>query len=82
LAHQVADPVGATTVIPWRFSPRSLVPPGGGDLKADLFFAVSGEIVSTDIVRRHFKQPKEGLGFDDSPSAHIWRAINWPTRYL
>jgi hypothetical protein len=30
---------------------------------------VSGEIVSTDIVGRHFKHPKEGPGF-------------WPTRSL
>ena len=36
----------------------------------------------TDIVARHFRQPKEGLGFDQSPSAHMWRTINWPTRYL
>jgi HD domain len=36
----------------------------------------------TDVVGRHFRQPKEGLGFDHSPSAHMWRTINWPTRYL
>ena len=36
----------------------------------------------TDIVGRHFRQPQEGLGFDHSPSAHMWRTINWPTRYL
>ncbi len=36
----------------------------------------------TDIVGRHFRQPEEGLGFDNSPSAHMWRTINWPTRYL
>ena len=36
----------------------------------------------TDIVGRHFRQPEEGLGFDQSPSAHMWRTINWPTRYL
>lgn len=36
----------------------------------------------TDIVGRHFRQPEEGLGFDDSPTAHMWRTINWPTRYL
>jgi hypothetical protein len=36
----------------------------------------------TDIVGRHFKQPKEGLGFDGSPSAHMWRTIMWPTKYL
>jgi hypothetical protein len=36
----------------------------------------------SDIVGRHFKQPEEGLGFDASPSAHMWRTINFPTRYL
>ena len=36
----------------------------------------------TDIVGRNFRQPEEGLGFDDSPSTHMWRTINWPTRYL
>jgi HD domain len=36
----------------------------------------------TDVIGRHFRQPKEGLGFDASPSAHMWRTINWPTRYL
>jgi len=32
----------------------------------------------TDIIGRRFKQPAEGLGFDDSPSAHMWRAISTP----
>ena len=36
----------------------------------------------TDIVGRHFRQPKEGLGFDASPAAHMWRTIMWPTKYL
>jgi hypothetical protein len=36
----------------------------------------------TDIVGRHFRQPEEGLGLDASPSAHMWRTIMWPTRYL
>jgi len=36
----------------------------------------------TDIIGRHFKQPKEGLGFDGSPSAHMWRSIIWPNNYL
>src|SRR5881275_2934901 len=36
----------------------------------------------TDIVGRNFKQPKEGLGFDASPSAHMWRTMMWPTKYL
>ena len=36
----------------------------------------------TDVVGRHFRQPAQGLGFDSSPSAHIWRTIMWPTRYL
>jgi hypothetical protein len=36
----------------------------------------------TDVVGRHFRQPEEGLGLDESPSAHMWRTIMWPTRYL
>ena len=36
----------------------------------------------TDVVGRNFKQPKEGLGFDRSPASHMWRTMNWPTRYL
>ena len=35
-----------------------------------------------DLVGRNFRQPEEGLGFDDSPSAHMWRTLMWPTRYL
>jgi hypothetical protein len=32
----------------------------------------------TDIIGRHFKQPKEGLGYDNSPVAHMWRTIARP----
>jgi hypothetical protein len=32
----------------------------------------------TDIVGRQFKQPKEGLGYDNSPTAHMWRTIATP----
>ena len=35
-----------------------------------------------DIIGRHFKQPKEGLGFDNSPVAHMWRSIATPDRPL
>ena len=35
-----------------------------------------------DIIGRHFKQPKEGLGWDDSPSSHMWRTIINPDRRL
>jgi hypothetical protein len=35
-----------------------------------------------DIIGRHFRQPEEGLGFDNSPVAHMWRTIIWPTRFL
>lgn len=31
-----------------------------------------------DIVGRQFKQPKEGLGYDGSPVAHMWRTIANP----
>ncbi|MBU6508544.1 MAG: HD domain-containing protein [Alphaproteobacteria bacterium] len=35
-----------------------------------------------DILGRNFKQPAEGLGFDSSPVAHMWRTIIWPTKFL
>jgi hypothetical protein len=35
-----------------------------------------------EIVGRHFKQPAEGLGFDNSPTSHMWRTIRRPTKYL
>jgi hypothetical protein len=36
----------------------------------------------TDIIGRNFRQPEEGLGFDNSPSSHMWRTLMRPTRYL
>ena len=35
-----------------------------------------------DIIGRHFKQPKEGLGFDNGPVAHMWRTIIYPDNPL
>ena len=36
----------------------------------------------TDIIGRQFKQPREGIGFDNSPVAHMWRSIMSPDRPL
>ena len=36
----------------------------------------------TDVIGRHFRQPKEGLGFDGSPVAHMWRSMIWPNNFL
>ena len=35
-----------------------------------------------DIIGRHFKQPKEGLGNDGGPVAHMWRTIARPDQPL
>lgn len=35
-----------------------------------------------DAVGRNFRQPKEGLGFDGSPVAHMWRTMIWPNNFL
>lgn len=35
-----------------------------------------------DIIGRCFKQPEEGLGFDGSPVAHMWRTMIWPNNFL
>ena len=31
-----------------------------------------------DIIGRHFRQPEEGLGYDDSPASHMWRTFIKP----
>jgi hypothetical protein len=36
----------------------------------------------TDIIGRNFKQPKEGLGRDNTASTHMWRTIIAPTKFL
>ena len=35
-----------------------------------------------DIIAREFRQPEEGLGFDRSPVAHMWRTMIWPNNFL
>jgi hypothetical protein len=35
-----------------------------------------------DLIARAFRQPEAGLGFDDSPSAHMWRTMIWPNNFL
>jgi hypothetical protein len=36
----------------------------------------------TDIIGRQFKQPREGIGFNGNPVAHMWRSIMSPDRPL
>jgi hypothetical protein len=35
-----------------------------------------------DIIGRHFRIPEEGLGYDDSPSSHMWRTMIYPNNFL
>src|SRR5580704_13361342 len=52
----------------------------------DIYSCDPNAVVSVDdfvdIIGRNFRQPKEGLGFDSTPSSHMWRTLNWPTRFL
>jgi hypothetical protein len=36
----------------------------------------------TDIIGRNFREPEQGLGFDGSPVAHMWRSMIWPNNFL
>jgi hypothetical protein len=38
--------------------------------------------IFTDLIARHFRDPEEGLGFDYSPVAHMWRTAIWPNNLL
>jgi hypothetical protein len=48
----------------------------------DLYAFDPNEDVSVDefreIIGRHFKQPKEGLGYDTTPVSHMWRSMIKP----
>lgn len=35
-----------------------------------------------DVIGRLFRQPEEGLGYDNSPVAHMWRTLIFPTNVL
>jgi hypothetical protein len=35
-----------------------------------------------DVIAKEFRQPAEGLGFDRSPVAHMWRTMIWPNNFL
>jgi len=49
------------------------------------FFEKSDSIdpeIFADVIGRHFREPTEGLGFDGSPVAHMWRTMIWPNNAL
>jgi hypothetical protein len=52
----------------------------------DTYFFDTAETVEpdvfADIIGRHFREPKEGLGFDGSSVAHMWRTVIWPNNAL
>lgn len=59
----------------WYMAPRLIT-------VNDLYSFEQGVKVSVDefedVIGRHFKQPKEGLGFDATSVAHIWRTAAFP----
>ena len=59
---------------------------GGQQDAYDLYFFDKWDDIDpevfTDIIGRHFKEPEEGLGFDGSPTAHMWRTLIWPNNFL
>jgi hypothetical protein len=59
----------------WYDAPREVTV---SDLYAFDPNAVVGIEPFIDLIGRRFKQPKEGLGNDDSPVAHMWRTIANP----
>jgi len=52
----------------------------------DLYAFEPGVVVTIepfmDIIGKNFKNPKEGLGYDNSPVAHMWRTIAMPDNPL
>jgi hypothetical protein len=54
--------------------------------KYDIYFFDQSESIDpaifTDVIGRTFRQPREGLGFDGSSTAHMWRTLIWPNNFL
>lgn len=52
----------------------------------DLYAFDPNEVVEIEefeaVIQRAFRQPAAGLGFDDSPVAHMWRTLIWPNNFL
>lgn len=53
----------------------------------DIYFFDEGDEIPDpemfeDLIGRHFKSPAQGLGFDGSPTAHMWRTMIWPNNFL
>jgi len=52
----------------------------------DIYFFDEWESIDpeifTDIIGRHFREPEEGLGFDNTPASHMWRTMIWPNNFL
>lgn len=52
----------------------------------DIYFFDEGPVpdpeIFADIIGRNFRAPEEGLGFDGSPVAHMWRTAIWPNNLL
>ena len=52
----------------------------------DIYFFESSDApdpeIFTDIIGRNFREPEDGLGFDNSPTAHMWRTMIWPNNLL
>jgi hypothetical protein len=49
------------------------------------FFEKSDPIepeIFSDVIGRNFREPAEGLGFDGSSVAHMWRTMIWPNNSL
>ena len=51
-------------------------------IKIESIHYTQGYYDFVDIVGRNFRQPEDGLGFDNSPSSHMWRTMMWPNRFL
>ncbi len=52
----------------------------------DTYFFDRSETIDPEIfaelIGRTFREPAAGLGFDDSPVAHMWRTVIWPNNFL
>ena len=71
-----------------RFFAKRLASKNIGEMNFNEWQSCSGKRITlaidpfVDIIGRNFKQPPEGLGWDNTPSSWMWRTIINPARPL
>ena len=82
LGSQVEDITDFKRAVTWAERIHVAAPPDDERNCANNAARCALELAVLDAFGRHFRQPREGLGYDGSAVAHMWRTLQFPERPL